>query len=153
MDDIGEVWWVVKCKSPGCMGILLLDRLRGDLPLQGRLKTYPANEPCPDWIDTCCACEQKYTYGRRDICAVQTGRSDPGTGSLAFRRARSQNAMRFRTPQLGDHVALQGQSCRFMISAVRTHPNVVDLERIGPGEPSLSDVRWINLEYLDESPE
>jgi hypothetical protein len=153
MVDSGEVWWVVKCKSPGCMGALLLDRIGGDLPFQDRLKTYPANEPCPDWVDTCSACGQKHTYGRRDVFAVQTGRSDPGTGSSAFRRARSQIAMRFRTPRLDDRVAVRGRSAEFTICAVRTNPNVVDLERIGPGDPLLNDVQWRNLDYLDEQNE
>jgi hypothetical protein len=61
--------------------------------------------------------------------------------------------MRFRTPRLGDRVAARDRSGEFTICAVRTNPNVVDLERIGPGDPLLNDVQWRNLDYLDQQNE
>jgi hypothetical protein len=61
--------------------------------------------------------------------------------------------MRYRTPRLGDRAAVRGRSGEFTICAVRTNPNVVDLERIGPGDPLPKDVQWGNLDYLDEQNE
>jgi hypothetical protein len=148
-----EIWWVVKCKSPGCMGALLLHRLPRDSPVEQQADSLPENDPYPDWIDTCTACGQRHLYSKPDIFTVRTGRSDPGAGSAAFRRARAAVRTRSRTPQVGDYVSVHGLSGVFKVSAVRGNPDIADLQGIGAHAVTQKNVEWRLLIYLDEQSE
>ena len=55
-----------------------------------------------------------------------------------------------RTPKLGDEVAVPSHTGAFRVSAVRTGPDVVDLELIGPAEYTEKNVPWGVLVYLNK---
>ena len=147
------MWWVARCKSPGCMGILLLQRLPHNRSPEDPPKCLPEDEFCPDWIDRCGACGQRHLYSKPNVFSVRTGPSDPGAGSPAFRRARAAARSRSRTPHVGDCVLVHGLAGAFTVIAVRTGPNVVDLQGLGPPPLTQRDVEWRLLTYLDEQPE
>lgn len=89
MDETkAEHWWVVRCKSPGCDGGILLEKIGDAEPYKHPLAALPPDDPCVDWSETCRACDKSHTYSKGDVTS-KTGRPEPGPGSLAFRKARA----------------------------------------------------------------